>query len=100
VSTQQLDSTTDAVVDSAMNLEHAFNPYTKLIASLAVESGKENTMTTASLSLQVKMTNLLSLAAGYQIVRNSEPPPGAGPTNSSTTLNLVYELANKNLAPE
>ena len=56
-------------------------------------------MTTAGISLQVKMANLLSLA-GYQLVHNSEPPPGAGPTNSSTTLNLVYELANQSLARE
>jgi putative salt-induced outer membrane protein YdiY len=57
-------------------------------------------MTTASAALQVKMTNVLSLAAGYQYVRNSQPPMGVGSTNTLTTLNLVYELKNQKLAPE
>ncbi|HEY3784929.1 MAG TPA: DUF481 domain-containing protein [Steroidobacteraceae bacterium] len=100
ISAQELDAATDAVIDGGVNLEHAFNQYTKLIGAVAVESGRQNTMTTAGISLQVKMSNVLSLAAGYQLVRNSQPPPGAGPTNSNTTLNLVYELANKNLAPQ
>ncbi len=100
VSTEELNANTDAVFDSAVNLEHSFNSFTKIVANVAVEAGKDNTMTTAGLSLQVKMTDLLSLAAAYQLIRNSKPPMGAGPTNSLTSLNLVYEFKNKKLAPE
>jgi putative salt-induced outer membrane protein len=100
VAAQPLEATSDAVVDAALNLEHSFNSYTKIIAGLAIDSGKGNTMTTASGALQVKMTNVLSLAAGYQWVHNSEPPMGVGSTNTLATLNLVYELKNKKLAPE
>jgi len=100
VSTMELESTTDAVLDAAVNLEHAFNSATKIIAGVAVESGKDNTMTNANLSLQVKMTNVLALSAGYQYIRNSKPPAGSGPSNSLVTLNLVYELKNPKLAPE
>jgi len=100
VSTMELPSTTDAVLDAAVNLEHSFNSATKLITGVAVESGKDNTMTTANIALQVKMTNVLALSAGYQYVRNSKPPTGAGPTNTLATLNLVYELKNPKLAPE
>jgi putative salt-induced outer membrane protein YdiY len=65
-----------------------------------VQSGKENTLTTASVSLQVKMTNRLALAAGYQLTDNSQPPQGSERRDTLTTLNLVYELKNEKLAPE
>jgi hypothetical protein len=57
-------------------------------------------MTSANLALQVKMSNLLSLSAGYQLVRNSKPPQGVGFSASLITLNLVDELKNPKLAPE
>jgi putative salt-induced outer membrane protein len=100
VSAMELPAASDTVLDAAANLEHSFNAATKVIAGLALESGKNNTMTSANLALQVKMTNVLALSAGYQYVRNSKPPSGAGPTNSLVTLNLVYELKNPKLAPE
>ncbi|MBV8342560.1 MAG: DUF481 domain-containing protein [Gammaproteobacteria bacterium] len=99
-STMELPSSTDAVLDAAVNLEHSFNAATKVITGVSMESGKNNTMTTANIALQVKMTNVLALSAGYQYVRNSKPPPGSGPTNSLATLSLVYELKNTKLAPE
>jgi putative salt-induced outer membrane protein YdiY len=46
------------------------------------------------------MTEGLSLAAGYQVIHNSQPPPGVGSSSSLTTLNLVYEHKNPKLAPE
>jgi len=96
----ELAPTTDAVLDFAVNFEHALSQYTKLIANVAVESGRNNTMTSAGVSLQVKMSEVLSLAAGYQLVRNSQPPPGAGPNTALTTLNLVYARRNPKLAPD
>jgi putative salt-induced outer membrane protein len=95
-----VQATTDAVLDAAVNLTHAFNSFTKVIAGVAVESGKDNTMTNASIALQVKMSDRLGLSAGYALVRNSKPPMGVGSSSSLTTLSLVYELKNKNLAPE
>lgn len=100
ISRTELDGQSDAVFDGAVNLEHSFNEYTKIIAAAAVQSGKENTATSASVSLQVKMTTRLALAAGYQITDNSNPPAGSGRRDSLTTLNLVYELKNEKLAPE
>jgi putative salt-induced outer membrane protein len=100
VSYGKAPATTGAVVDAAVNLDHSFNSYTKLIAGLALESGAQNTTTTENISLQVKMSNKLALAVGYQLVRNSSPPAGVGRSASLTTLNLVYELKNPNLAPE
>jgi putative salt-induced outer membrane protein len=100
VSYQTYPATTGAVADGAVNLEHSFNDYTKLIAGVAVEAGAQNTMTTEGVSLQVKMTSLLALAVGYQLVTNSHPPAGIARSASLTTLSLVYELKNPKLAPE
>ncbi len=96
----ELASSTDAVLDAAANLEHAFNDSTKLLAGVSLESGKDNTLTKASLGLQVKMTSVLALSAAVQMARNSKPPAGARSTDTLSTLSLVYELKNPKLAPE
>jgi len=95
-----VQASTNAVLDTAVNLTHSFNSFTKVIANVAVESGSDNTMTNAGIAVQVKMSDRLALAAGYALVRNSKPPMGVGSSSSLTTLSLVYELKNKNLAPE
>jgi putative salt-induced outer membrane protein len=100
VSVDKGPAQSDTVLDAQVNLDHSFTATTKVIASAAVEAGHLNTMTSYGLALQVKMTNLLSLSAGYQLVRNSAPPSGVGKSASLTTLSLVYELKNKSLAPE
>lgn len=96
----ELDSTSDAVFDGGLTYEHSFNQYSKLLAAVAIESGQENTLTTASLALQVKVSNHLALAAGYQMTDNSSPPPGSGRRDTLTTLSLVYDMKNPKLAPE
>ncbi|MBV9344979.1 MAG: DUF481 domain-containing protein [Gammaproteobacteria bacterium] len=96
----ELAATTDAVLDAAVNYEHAFNDATKVLAAASVESGRANTLTKASAGLQVKMTSVLALAAAVQLVRNSNPPLGAKNTDTLSTLSLVYEFKNPQLAPE
>jgi putative salt-induced outer membrane protein len=90
----------ETVFDGAVNFEHQFNSYTKLLASALVQTGSVNTMTTYNVSLQVKMTNQLSLAAGYQLVYNTSPPPSVAKDASLTTLSLVYEFKNSKLPPD
>ena len=63
-------------------------------------SSSDNTRTAASIALQVKMSNRLALAAGYQITNNSSPPAGSGKNDSLTTLSIVYDMKNPKLAPE
>ena len=96
----ELDTESDAVFDAAVTFEHSFNQYTKLLAGVTLDSGKQNTLTTASVALQVKMSNRLALAAGYQLTNNSDPPAGSGRRDTLTTLSLVYDLKNPKLAPE
>lgn len=99
-STTELPAQSDTVLDAAVNLDHSFNELTKVIAAVSVESGRLNTMTNASIGLQVKMSSVLALSAAYSLIRNSNPPPGVGAKATLTTLNLVYELKNPKLAPE
>ena len=90
----------DAILDAGLIYEHDFNKSTKLLAAVTTQSGKENTLTNASVALQVKMNARLALSAGYRLVDNSSPPPGSGRRDTLTTLGLVYELKNEKLPPE
>jgi len=53
----------DAIFDAGIAFEHNFNKATKLLVGATVQSGKENTLTNASVALQVKMTDRLALSA-------------------------------------
>ena len=86
--------------DGAITFEHNFNQYTKLLAGVTVLASSANTLTTGTIALQVKMSNRLALAAGYQLINNSTPPAGSGHRDTLTTLSLVYDMKNPNLAPE
>lgn len=100
VSSTELERESDTVLDAALNFEHSFNAATKFTANAAVEEGDLNTLTSYNVALQVKMTSQLALSAGYSVVRNSKPPPGAVPNAILTTLNLVYEFKNSKLPPQ
>jgi putative salt-induced outer membrane protein len=89
------DSTEDAVGAAALSYEHDFNTSTKLLESLSVESGRNNTLFKNNLGIQVKMSTALSLAISYTFVRNSSPPSTVlSKTDQLTTVNLVYEIKN------
>ncbi len=90
----------DAIADAGLAFEHDFNQYTKLLAAVTVQAGSQNTLTNASIELQVKMTDRLALSAAYKLIDNSSPPPGSGRRDTLTTLGLVYELKNEKLPPE
>ena len=100
VSRTEQPEESDAILDAGLAFEHNFNEATKLLIAATVQSGKENTLTNASVALQVKMTDRLALAAGYKLIDNSNPPPGSGHRDTLTTLGLVYELKNEKLPPE
>jgi putative salt-induced outer membrane protein len=100
VSRTEQPAQSDAILDAGLAFEHNFNPYTKLITAVTVQSGKENTLTNAIVALQVKMTDRFALSAGYKLVENSSPPPGSGRRDTLTTLGLVYELKNEKVTPD
>ena len=90
----------DTVADGQANFEHSFNAVTKIVAAYEINTGKLNTMQTGNVSLVVKMSDLLGLSVSYSLVTNTNPPPGVGRSSSLESVNLVYTLKNKNLAPE
>lgn len=100
VSRTEQPEESDAIFDAGVAFEHNFNEYTKLLATVTMQSGSQNTLTNANVALQVKMTDRLALSAGYKLIDNSSPPPGSGRRDTLTTLGLVYELKNEKLPPE
>jgi putative salt-induced outer membrane protein len=100
ISRTELEATSDWIADGGVVFEHNFNTSTKLLAGVTVQAGQDNTLTSASVALQVKMTDRLALSAGYRLVDNSSPPQGSGRRDSLTTLGLVYELKNEKLSAE
>lgn len=85
-----LRTQTEVVGTAAVDFSHQFNASTKLIDKLNVEGGSSNTSIRNDLSLEVKMNRKLSLAAGYSVLDNTNPPAGLKRTDRITTLNLVY----------
>ena len=94
------DSEHNVAFNGAVNFEHNFNASTKILAGVTVLSSSDNTLTTGNVSLQVKMSTHLALAAGYQLTDNSSPPANSGRRDSLLTLSLVYDMKNPKLAPE
>lgn len=88
----------DAIVTGLIDLKQVLSPNTVLLDKLSVESGSSNTLLQNDLALQVKMTDVLALAVGYQVRYNTKPGPrafGAGDYAHSDrllTANLVYEF--------
>jgi putative salt-induced outer membrane protein len=97
----KLDAQRDTVLDLGLNYEQQLNSFTKLLATAAMQEGYLNNMSSLNLQLLVKMTGQLSLAAGYQVVRNSNPPaPNISRNATLTTLSLTYEFKNSKLPPD
>jgi len=94
------NSADDAVASAALTYEHVFNPSTKVLESLIVESGQSNTSLKNNLALQVQMNSSLALAVAYSYIRNSSPPPSIiSKTDQLTTVNLVYEIKDPKVTP-
>jgi putative salt-induced outer membrane protein len=80
----------NAIFVGGLNYEYTITPTTKLADKFTVESGSDNTLLTNFVGLEVKMSDKLGLAVGYDVHNNSKPPPGKKKTDTTTTLNLVF----------
>jgi putative salt-induced outer membrane protein len=88
----QGETQSQAVLRGTLDFEHQFNAATTLLDRFIVEAGADNTSAQNDLSLQVKMTDVLALAVGYQVKHNTDPPLGFEKTDTLSTVNLVYLL--------
>jgi putative salt-induced outer membrane protein len=86
------DTDNEAVFRGTLDLSHGLTDTTKLLNKFLVESGSNNTFLQNDLAIQVKVTAVLALSAGYSVRINTNPPLGFGKTDTLTTLNLVYEF--------
>lgn len=90
----------DAIVTGLLDFKQVLSANTVLLDKFSVESGSSNTLLQNELALQVKMTDVLALALGYQVRYNTKPGPRAYPPDSGDyahsdrllTANLVYEF--------
>jgi putative salt-induced outer membrane protein len=81
-----------AIGRGTLDFEQKLTGTTTLINKFLVEAGSANTFFQNDLGLQVKMNTRLSLAVGYSVRHNTEPPIGFKKTDTLSTLNLVYEI--------
>jgi putative salt-induced outer membrane protein len=81
-----------AVFTFGANYLQQLTATTTLTDKLLVEAGANDTMTTNTLALVVKVSGKLALSVGYNIQNNSNPPPGLKKLDSLETVNLVYSF--------
>ncbi|MGH8221154.1 MAG: DUF481 domain-containing protein [Steroidobacteraceae bacterium] len=84
------DSQGQAVGTAKLDFAHSFNAQTKITDTLMSIPGAANTYFENDLALDVKLNGSLSLALGYAVRNNSNPPGGLKHTDTLTTVNLVY----------
>lgn len=98
----------EAVMQAGVNYSHSITHLTKIVNTLLVQYGSQDTSTTDNLSVQVKVDATLALAVGAQLINNTNPPaavivnPAEGRVRHTSTLftvNLVYSLKNAKLSP-
>jgi putative salt-induced outer membrane protein len=97
---RNLASDSNAIVTGLVDLKQVLTSNTTLLDKLAFESGSSNTLIQNDLALQVKMTDVMALAVGYQVRYNTKPGSrliGAtsydyAHSDRLLTVSLVYEF--------
>ena len=89
---QQGAADSEIVFRGTLDFSHVLTATTKLLDKFLVESGADNTFVQNDIGIQVKISDVLALAAAYSVRHNTDPPLGFGKTDTLTTLNLVYEI--------
>lgn len=80
----------DLILRSLLEYSQRLTANSRLVNSLLVESGEDNTFVQNDLGLSVAMNAKLALKAGLQLRHNTEVGPGTKRTDTLTTMNLVY----------
>jgi putative salt-induced outer membrane protein len=86
------DSDSEAVLRGTVEFSHSLTGTARLLDKFLVESGADNTFVQNDIGIQVKISDVLALAAAYSVRHNTDPPLGFRRTDTLTTLNLVYEI--------
>lgn len=86
------DSGSQAIFRGTLDFSQVLTETTKLTDKFLVETGNNNTFFQNDIAIQVKVSDVLALAAGYSVRHNTDPPINFKKTDTLATLNLVYEL--------
>ena len=86
------DPTNRGVVVGGANFERQLTANTKILNKFLVEAASDNTFLQNNLALQVSMNDHLALSVGYELRKNTSPPPEQHQLDSLTTVNLVYKI--------
>ena len=83
------DVEADEILRGTVDFEQQLTPNTRLFNRTLVESGVLNTFAQNVLGLEVKMTQTLSLGAGYEVRYNSQVQPETENTDQVLTLGVA-----------
>jgi putative salt-induced outer membrane protein len=86
------ESDSQAVMRGTVDFTHNLTGTAQLFDKFLAEAGSDNTSLQNDIGIQVKISDVLALAAAYSVRYNSDPPLGFGKSDTLTTLNLVYEM--------
>ncbi|MEK8019913.1 MAG: DUF481 domain-containing protein [Candidatus Parabeggiatoa sp.] len=86
------EENTEAIVHFGLEFSHQLSEQATFTQDLLVEGGKENIYTKSISALHVKLMGNLSLKLALEIRNNSEVNPGTEKTDTTTTMNLVYNF--------
>lgn len=90
------DGTTDvekgAMIRGALEFQWSISDNATFSQDVSVESGSDNTRTIAETALTTKINNSLQMKVGFAVVHNSEVAADKEPTDTTTSVNLVYSL--------
>ena len=82
----------NGVGTAGLNYENAITETTKIVDKFSVVAGSANTLLHNFLGVEVKMSTALALSAGLDVQRNSRPPEPKKPTDTLTTVAIVYSF--------
>ena len=85
----------DLIFVGGLDFGYQITATTQLVDKFHMEAGSDNTLLTNFAGVEVKMSDRLALAAGYDVTYNTDPPanplgPAYKKTDTVTTLNLVF----------
>lgn len=67
------------------------SPTSEFGEDLIVQAGESNTQTESVTALKLKINSRLAMKLSYTVKHNSDPPPEAEETDTTTAINLVFD---------
>jgi len=80
----------NAVFVTGLDYENVLTATTKVVDKFHSEWGSDNTLLTNFAGVEVKMSTALALSVGLDVQHNTKPPAPRKPTDTVSTVNLVY----------